>query len=239
MKLLKVCGVASIAALLSACGGGDAGSSTTYAFVTPKVNSQRIYAYTILDNSNNTINQTIRDSVTAVNADGSYVYVQDDPSGNSIVVNGTTYSTLTESRTENDSGQILSYSYTPANGIQVTCTVAPHGTGPNYPLAVGQAWTLNYAITCGTATPPPYTQTGFVVGIESVAVPAGTFSAVKLQSTLTWTDVNGTTRTEAITTWRDVGTAIIVKRVINIAYSGTALLNGYPVTTTTALQSQS
>jgi hypothetical protein len=133
----------------------------------------------------------------------------------------------------------LSYSYAPANGTAVTCTVAPHGAGPDYLLTVGKAWALNCAITCGTVTPNSYAQTGSVVGTESVTVPAGTFLAIKLQSTLTWTDPNGTTRTESIGTWRDANTAIVVKRIINIAYSGTALLNGYPVTTTTALQSQS
>jgi hypothetical protein len=65
------------------------------------------------------------------------------------------------------------------------------------------------------------------------------FSAVKLQSTLTWTGPDGTTRNEAITTWRDLNTEILVKRVTNIEYSGTALVNGYPVTQTTALKSQS
>ena len=241
MKFLKHCSVVMMTALAAGCGSGGSniGSSTTYSFVTPKVNSQQIYAYTTIDNSNNTINQSIRNTVTAVNADGSYVYVHDDPSGNSITINGTTYSTQTESITENNSGQELSYSYTPTNGIPVTCSVAPHGPGPNYPLTVGQAWILNYVVTCGTATPISYTQTGSFVGVESVTVPAGMFSAVKLQSTLTWTGPDGTTRNEAITTWRDLNTEILVKRVTNIEYSGTALVNGYPVTQTTALKSQS
>jgi hypothetical protein len=242
MKFLKYSCGALIVALLASCGGSsgsNAGSSTTHSFVTPKMSSQQIYADTTLDNSNNTINQTTRNTITAVNADGSYVYTHDDPNNNSLTVNGTTYSTQTRSITDNNSGQELSYSYTPANGAPVACTVAPHGAGPNFPLTVGQNWTLNYAITCGTTAPVSYTQTGTVVGVESVTVPAGTFSAIKLQSTLTWTTPNGTTRTETITAWRDVNTEIQVKRVTNIVYSGTALVNGYPVTTTTTLESQS
>jgi hypothetical protein len=97
---------------------------------------------------------------------------------------------------------------------------------------------MNYAVKCGTALPLQYSQTGSVVGTESVSVPAGTFATVKLQSTLISTDPNGTTRTWASTTWRDVNTSIVVKQVVDIAYSGTALMNGYPVSTMTALQSQ-
>jgi hypothetical protein len=241
MKLLKYYSSALIAALVAGCGGSgsDAGSKMTYSFVTPKVNSRQIFADTTLDNSNNTITQTTRNTVTAVNADGSYVFVHDDPTGNSVTVNGTTYSTITESITENNSGQEVSYTPMLVNAIGVTCTISPHGAGPNFPLTVGQTWISNYSITCGTAPPLSYAQTGSVVGIESVTVPAGTFSAIKLQSALTWTGPNGTTRTEAITTWRDVNTEIVVKRVTNIEYSGTALVNGYPVTTTSALESQS
>jgi hypothetical protein len=241
MKFLKDVCVVFILALLTGCGGSgsNSGSSTTYSFVTPKVNSQRVYAYTIIDNSNNTINQTTRNTVTAVNADGSFIYVHDVPSGNSATVNGTTYSTPTETINENNLGQELSYSYINSNGNPVTCTATPHGAGPSYPIAVGQTWTLNFVASCGTATPIPYTQTGSVVDVESVTVPAGTFSAVKLQSTETWTDYNGTTRTETITNWRDINTGVVLKRMINTEYSGTALVNGYPVTKTLSLESQS
>jgi hypothetical protein len=241
MKLLKHCSGVLISALVAGCGGGgsDAGSKMTYSFVRPKVNSQQIYAYTTLDNSNNTINQTTRNTVTAVNADGSYVFVRDDPTGNSVTVNGTTYSTITELITENKSDQEISYTPILVSAIGVLCTISPHGAGPDFPLTVGQTWASNYSITCGTAPPLSYAQTGSVVGIESVTVPAGTFSALKLQSTLTWTGPTGTTRTEAITTWRDVNTEIVLKRVTNIEYSGTAPVNGYPVTTTSALESQS
>ena|SRR5450631_937135 len=241
MGFLKYYGGTLILALLAGCGGSgsNAGSSTTYSFVTPKVNFQKVYANTILDNSSNTINQTQRNTLTAVNADGSYVFVHDDPNNNSVTVNGTTYSTPTETITDNNSGQELSHSFTNANGVLVTCTATPHGVGPSYPITVGQTWTLNFVGTCGTAAPISYTQTGVVAGVESVAVPAGTFSAVKLQSTETWTDNNGTKHTETITTWRDTSTAIVVKRVTNMEYSGTALVNGYPVTETLVLNSQS
>ncbi len=236
MTISKVWSIAFVATLIAGC-GGDGGSTATYSFVTPKVNSVRIYAYTTLDNSNNTINQTFRDTVTSVAAEGSYVAVHNDPSGNSITVNGTTYSITTESLTVNTSGQTLASSYTSANGAPVSCAFAPHAEGADYSLFIGKTWTLNYSRTCGTTT-QLFAQTGSVVGVESVTVPAGTYSTIKLQSTLTWTNSTGTTHTEAITTWRDASTAIVVKQVTNTAYSGTALQNGYPVTTTKVLQSQ-
>jgi len=238
MNYLKHGGIALMSVLVAGCGGGGGGGGGSYGFVTPKVNARSTYADTTIDNSSNTINQTTRNTVTAVNPDGSYTYVHDDPTGDTVVVNGTSYTTPTETINDNDSGQELSYSYTPANGTPVACTVAPHGAGPNYPLSVGQSWALDYAVTCGTAAPVAYTQAGSVVDVEPVTVPAGTFTAVKLQSTVAWTDRNGTTHTQAIATWRDANTGTIVKRVITTTYSGTPLVNGYPVTQTRVLESQ-
>lgn len=235
---LGVVGLLSI--LMAGCGGSSGSESgASYSFVTPKLNSEAIYAYTIVDNSNNTINQIVRDTITAVNADGSYVFVHDDPVHDSITVNGATYSTLTESITVNSSGQHLSYSFASASGVLTPCTVTPHGAGPTYPITIGQSWALSYSITCGAFTTTTYLDAGTVAGVESVVVPQGTFMAVKLQSILSWTDPNGTVRTEAITTWRDVTTEVVVKRTIDIQYSGTALVTGHPVSTTLVLQSQS
>jgi len=245
MRFLKYCSGALMAVLVASCGGGagsgtnPAGSSKAYNFVPPKVNSQQIYAETTLDNSNNTINQILRNTVTAVNPDGSHTLVQDDPTNNSIIVNGTTYTTIPESIADNNSDQEVSYTPILANGTGVPCTISPHGAGPSYPLSVAQSWTSNYSITCGTAAPISYTQTGSVVDVESVTVPAGTFSAIKLHITITWTDPHGTTHTESIENWRDTNTAIMVKRVTNFGYSGTNLVNGYPVSRTVVLQSQS
>jgi len=241
MKGLKIYCGALMAVLMTGCGGGgsNAGSSTMYGFVTPKVNSEQIYSRTTVDNSNNTINQSGRNTVTAVNADGSYILVNDDPTNDSIIVNGTTYTTIPESITNNKSGQEISYTQMPTTGPSITCMDSPHGAGPSYPLTAGQSWTSNYSVTCGSAQPISYTQTGSVVGAESVTVPAGTFSAIKVQSTLTWADPDGITQTESVETWRDTNTSIVVKRVINYKYSATPSTNSYPVTTTVELQSQS
>jgi hypothetical protein len=123
----------------------------------------------------------------------------------------------------------LSESYTNASGVAVTCTDTPHGSGPDFPIFLGMTWTLDYTVGYGTQTPVSYTQNGTVVDVESVTVPAGTFTAIKLQSTVLWTDAQGTTRTQSITNWRDVNTLVSVKQSILIAYSGTLPTSGYPV----------
>ena len=243
MKVSKLYGAALAATLVAACGGGGsggvgAGPAVTYAYVTPKANTQRIYASTFVDNSNNTIAVTSRARVVSVNVDGSFVEFLDNPTGSSGLVNGTSYTQRTETVTVNSSGQALLDSYV-VNDLPVTCTIAPHGPGPDSPVSVGQAWALQYTATCGTSTPVTYSQSGSVVGIEPVVVPAGSFSALKILSTIVWTDPNGTTRTETITSWRDTATAMLVKRITNTGYSGTALVNGFPLSATVVLQSQS
>jgi hypothetical protein len=227
---------------LAGCGGGSGDSSspgTSYSFVLPPLNSTRIYTETIIDNAKNTINVGFSDTVTSVNPDGSYVMLSEDPSHATVIVNGTDYSILTETINVNNSGQATSYVYTAADASIVTCTYDPHGSGPDFPVSVGAMWTLGYTFACGTQTPVTYSQKGTVVDVESVTVPAGTYSALKLESTLTWTDPAGTTRTQTITNWRDVNTSISVKQEITIAYSGTIPANGYAVSREILLQSGS
>jgi hypothetical protein len=139
----------------------------------------------------------------------------------------------------NGSGQSTSYSFTAANGNAVTCTYNPHGVGPDFPVMVGTTWSLAYTFGCGTNTPVSYTQTGSVVDVETITVPAGTYSTLKLNSTVQWTDANGTTHTQTVTNWRDISTMISVKEVVSIAYSGTIPTNGYPVSSESTLQSAS
>jgi hypothetical protein len=238
MIFMKICYAALLTALLAACGGGGNNPSTTlYSFVAPPVSSQRIYTQTIVDNSNNTINESVRDTISTVSADGSYVAVRDDPTNYSITINGTTYTVLNETVNANKSGQAISYSYTPSGGSFTTCTYVPHGAGPDYPIFIGMSWSFTYTLTCGSSAPISFTQTGADIDVESVTVPAGTYSALKLQSTISWTDLAGTTHTNTETNWREVNTGISVKSTIFHTYGGTALAHGYPVTTSAVLQS--
>jgi hypothetical protein len=241
MGLSKLAVLAAVAGVLVACGGSgtdvSASNPASYDYVVPQLNFQRNYSRTITDNSNNTIDDTYTDTVTAVNPDGSYLLSQQDTTNGSIIVNGTDYAVNDESITYSNAGQETAYTYAEADGTMQTCTYDPHAAGPDFPLEVGGSWTLNYTLTCGT-TVISYTQTGSIVDLEQVTVPAGTFTALKLQSTLTWTNVHGTSITETVTNWRDTTTLRSVKQLISEAYGGTLPTNGYAVSADIELQSQ-
>jgi hypothetical protein len=213
---------------LSGCGGGsdnDPGSGTAYAFVPPVVNSTRTYGETIVDNANNTILIGYTQTVTAVAADGTITEMQQSTTGGSIIVNGTNYAPLTETETyDGSSGQETSYTYTPASGDAVTCTYDPRDGGPDFPLRVAQTWTIDYTFACGSESAVTYQQTG---------------SALKLQSTVTWTDLQGTTRTQTVTNWRDTATSHSVKEDITIVVSGTLPTTGYAVSREILLENTS
>ena len=73
--------------------------------------------------------------------------------------------------------------------------------------------------------------------VETVTVPAGTYTAVKLQSTDVWTTADGTTITETAFNWRDVETTFSVQRTVTRAYTGTVPTAGYEVTAQVVLKS--
>lgn len=68
-------------------------------------------------------------------------------------------------------------------------------------------------------------------------MPAGTFSALKLVSTTSWTDAVGTTRVESSANWIDVATFHSVKQSITFELSGTLPNDGYAVSRQFVLQS--
>jgi len=205
-------------------GGSGGGDSSLHAFVTPAVNSQRLYKETISDNQHNLILLSYTQTVTAVAADGSYTVVQQDPTNQSQVVDGTTYLIQYQTLSINPSGQTTAYTFAAPGDVPVTCTYAPNGPGPDFPVAVGETWTLDYMFGCGAQPAIAY-------------VPAGSFTAIKLQSTISWTDALGTTRTQTVTDWRDMMTLVLVKENITIAYAGTLPDTGYPMSTEIVLQS--
>ena len=223
---------------LGACGGGGGSTANpvTYPFVIPAVGSQRLYTRTTVDNSNNSIVQSLQHTVTAVNPGGNFVYTSEDPNHETVVVDGTNYSIPTESVTANGSGQDLSYTIDEASGSEESCTEDPHGAGPDYPVSVGMSWTLAFTVACGGAAGIAYDQSGTVVDLETVTVPAGTFTALKLQSTIVWTDSLGGTRTESITNWRDASSGLSIKQVIAYTWSGPTPAGGYAVSETLVLE---
>jgi hypothetical protein len=227
----------SAAVLLSSCGGSDEVTGTTYAFVAPVLNSVRTYSQTFMDSSDSTINYTLQTQITSVNPDGSYTETSSSPDGVNTV-NGITYGTP-EDGSFNNQGQELSFTYPTSDGGTGTCTYDPNGSGPPFPVSVGQTWQLQYTYSCNGGAPISYTQNGTVVDVESVTVPAGTFTALKFQSTITWTNAEGTTRQDSITNWRDIQTLRSVKREHTYTISGTPPAGTYLVSEIQELQSTS
>ncbi len=223
--------------LLAGCGSsGSDDNAVLYAFVRPSVNALRVYQQTITDNSGNTISLSYTETVTAVNSDGSYTVAQEDPSHQTVVVNGVTYGIATATIAVSASGQTLST--TTQATPPLICTFVPHGPGPDFPVQVGTSWNLSYTLDCSPQAAVAYTQSGVVADVETVTVPAGTFAALKLVSTVTFTDAHGTRHTQTLTHWRDIATSVSLKETIATELSGGTPPSAYPVSTEIVLQSQ-
>lgn len=242
--------VVALAACLVGCGGGGSSGSSnegsgaspsTYTAATPVVGSSRVYSISTIDNSQNTINETAKDTIDSVNADGSFQSTETDPNNNSVTVGGTVYSVGTTISTHNASHQTLTTVHSSSSGgSTTTCTFSPYSGGAPNPFFVGETWTTQYSETCGTTAPTSYTHSGQVMGLESVTIPGvGTFSTAKIQSTLVWTNSAGTTTTETITNWRDTGSGFSVKQVSSFSRTGTVPTNGYAISRTSVLKSMS
>lgn len=234
-----------ISVALSACGGGGGSNSSnasvampTYTYVAPQAAAQQVYADTLLDNLNNTVNRTLAVTVTAASA-GGYTATRVDPS-HDRVVSGVVDHTFYPTTVNYDAmGRDMNWVVTGASGNPVQCQVTGgQAPGAPSPLTAGQAWTAAYAEVCGAGPGLAYTQIGTFVGIESVTVPAGTFNAYKFVSTTTWTE-NGRTTTQSISRWRDAAASAsrVLKSVATFSYSGTAPPQGALVSETQLLQS--
>ncbi len=238
-------GLCVMSASLAACGGSGLGGSNTsgtgtqYAFVPPVVNSSRVYSETVVDNSSNTINGIgYMQTVQSVAANGT-ITEQQQATTSVGTVNGTNYTVLDEAEDFNNFGRETQYTYTESNGTPVTCTYSPYAGGPTPPLKVGQTWQIDFSIACNSNPAIHYSQTGSIVDVESVTVPAGTFTVLKWQVSTVWTDNNGTTHTQTTINWIDTASFHSVKESIGIVYGGTLPVNGYPVSREIELQSTS
>lgn len=221
-------------ALLAACGGSSSSNPTDLVYLTVELGGQRTFAVTDVDDANNVVDLTQQETVTALNQDGTFVVSVDDPNDTSVTAGGTTYSVVPAVITNDASGRELQAVYSPANAASYTCTETPHGVGPAFPIAVGQVWQLTYVENCGSAN-ITYQQSGSVVDEEDVVVPLGTYAALRLQSTLTWTTAIGTQVTASITRWVDASTGRTVKVATTYARSGTLPGSGYLVSQTLEL----
>jgi hypothetical protein len=235
--------ISALVFALTACGGaGDSSTDSlaaTYRFITPTAGAKNVFAVTLVDNLNNTLNRTIVESVSTVNADGSFVTMTSDPSNNSVFSGSVDHTVYPTATSYNSSAQETQTVVTPPNGSPTTCTFSPYGAGAPSPLQAGQAWSLMYTESCGGGGSITNTQSGTYVGTESIAVPAGTFTAYKFQSTVSWTTAGGTTVNESITRWRNAASADsrTLKEILNFTYSGTPPAQGSTVSSTRVLQS--
>jgi hypothetical protein len=224
--------------LLAACGGGGGPGQATsatppapvqsYRFVAPKAGAHLEYASSLLDNQSNTLNRTVTEDVTAVSADGSFGVHEEDPSHNRIVSGATDQSLYPTDYQYNAAGQPLAWTVAQPSG-SLQCTISGGGAGAPATLASGADWNAAYTQTCGGVAVAE-TQSGTYAGIESVTVPAGTFSAYKFLSTTTRT-VGGITRIETSTRWRDAsgGETRTVRQASVFAYSGGTPPAGAPM----------
>jgi len=235
-----------VSTLCAGCGGGGSGISdsapapavATYSFAHPKAGAHLVYGDTLVDNLNNTLNRTLVTDVTAVNADGSYTTFEQDPSQDHIVSGTVDHTFYPTNNSFNAAGQRVAWTVTGAGGNTVSCTVTAGHAGAPSPLTVGQGWSANYTEVCGAGAGLDYAQTGTLMGVEMLTVPAGTFSAFKFLSTTTWT-ANGRTTTETVTRWRDASAADsrILKTLTIYTYTGASAQQGAPVSDTQVLQS--
>jgi hypothetical protein len=232
--------------LLAACGGGGGDASNpapatppapSYQFKPPKAGAHLVYAATLVDNLNNTVNRSVTMDITAVNADGSFAVHEEDPS-HDTVVSGVTDQTLYPADYQyNPAGQPTGWTVATPSG-SVRCTVSGAAGAPAT-LASGASWNTSYTTTCGGGAGTAYTQSGTLAGIENVTVPAGTFAAWKFVVTTTST-TNGITRVETTTRWRDSAGSEpqTVKEASVFTYSGGTPPAGAPVQQVRQLQSR-
>jgi hypothetical protein len=175
-----------------------------------------------------------------VNADGSFSQYHYDPSGNSYTLGTVNHTIYPETINNNNVGQVISYTYTPYNGTPVTGTYSPHNAAVPSPLTIGQTWTINSTLNTTASTfTYSYSATGSFVGVESLTVPAGTFTAYKFQDVYTYLTSGGTLVTATGTMWKDAtGTIpLYIKAIHTYTYSGAAPPQGSTVIDTSVLQS--
>jgi hypothetical protein len=110
-------------------------------------------------------------------------------------------------------------------------------------LYVGETWSENWTESCTNGyVSSSALRNGLVADVESVTVPAGTFDTVRVSSTITeimgiGSGSNPPTRVITDTEWLDVNTGKQVKVTDAYSYSGAVPSVGYPVQSTSELQS--
>lgn len=219
--------------VLVGCGGGGDGGSASVSGAPVSVvplGRKSDYQVTDTDNSSNTYPWQLELTVVASSPDGSYSQSRIGNGGN-VTINGTRYGTVNVVDSFNPLHELVSYSL-PATSPAVTCTYdAPQPLLPTG-LPAGQAWpVMSSHRTCtdgGSAT--LMLQSGSVVGTETVSVPAGTFSAKKVQyvQAITQTSAAGAIvqMQDSWTLWFDPVSGRTVQATLDVTYAAAAGSNG-------------
>ena len=239
MKTHHAAAIMAALSVLVGCGGdGGGGDSadggtpppgvTTYSEVTPTLGSVDTFTSVWVDEAMNTVTEGFEERVTAVGPDGSYQLTLDDPSNQTITVNGITYHYNPEvaqhgatSANNAESG----YTDTLPSGAKATCTVAFQSGVHAKPYYVGQTFSTHDTVTCGSVT-TAYVTAGSVAAFESVTVPAGTFSALRETYSTSWTTAAGQAIVEHTDLWMDPAHGFFtIKRVSTYERSGNVPLH--------------
>lgn len=241
--------VAAVAAcaVLASCGGSSAddapkppAGAVTYPQVAPTVGSLDTFANVTVDESGNGIVRGYEERVTKAGSDGSYELAQDDPTGQSTTVNGVLY--RYDPTVRDFGGSSANYAESksvatlPDGKTKTTCNY--QGGGHPRPLFVGQTWSTRYTVTCDGGTVTTYTNTGGVDAVESIAVVAGTFTALRTHDTITWTTHDGEIVVQDVQAWIDPAHSFFtLKNITTYTRTGTVPTH-YVTSSTTELQSR-
>lgn len=241
---IQVWAIFALGGLLAGCGGGSgadpgqpAQGSTTYEPGTPVTGATDVFKITSVDDSNNTIVVGYTQQVQSVSGAHSYILTQADPTNASPVVDGVNYHFNATTLTFVD-GRETAASDTSEGGTLQNCTFTLQSGGHAAPWWVGQTFALSVQESCTPGDLRSINESGTVAALEQVTVPAGTFNALRLQTTEVWTE-NGQTVTEQITHWVDPARWFFtIKTVTSFSRSGN-VPSHYVTSRTVELQSRS
>jgi len=204
-----------LSVLLTACGGGApagpiSASPTSVQKVLPTQGDYFTYSLTSTPTIGSQYTIFITSAYITVNLDGSSVALS-------------TASVGSNKATANINSALAVTSYSTSGSGATTCTYAPSGFTPPFPLTIGSTWNYSFTQTCtgGSPSTSSFNYSGSMTALESVTTPAGTFAAGKIVATSS--ELRTGVYTEIIndTCWIDAVTGRTVK--CNSSYVSTPL----------------
>ncbi len=202
-----------VAVSLAACGGGGAGGAADRYFPT---SAGATWTYDVAQGSTPSSSQTMINldgsatsstRKTTTVASGNYTLSSFDIASGAVV--------LTESVAHNaDDSLVSTTTYSPGT------LLVPHDMTVGATASSTSTMALQSA-TATTATTYTVERTITVDGVETVTVPAGTFSAVKFTATIVTTPSTGTATQTTMVRWHAAGVGM-VKEILYPATSPTA-----------------